>query len=147
MPKYYCDYCDTYLTHDSPSVRKTHCMGRKHKENVREYYQKWMEEQTQKLIEQTTAAIKSGKTAVPGMMFPPRFPPVPGMPPVSLGMPPIPPPGSALAAGLPPPPPMPMQMQMPPMMMTPGGMRPPPLMNTMPPPSMGIPPPPPPPTQ
>ena len=20
MPKYFCDYCDTYLTHDSPSV-------------------------------------------------------------------------------------------------------------------------------
>jgi len=50
MPKYYCDYCDTYLTHDSPSVRKTHCQGRKHKENVRDYYQKWMEEQAQKLV-------------------------------------------------------------------------------------------------
>ncbi|KAI2663902.1 hypothetical protein H4Q32_012530 [Labeo rohita] len=31
--RFYCDYCDTYLTHDSPSVRKTHCSGRKHKEN------------------------------------------------------------------------------------------------------------------
>ena len=51
MPKYYCDYCDTYLTHDSPSVRKTHCQGRKHKENVRDYYQKWMEEQAQKLVQ------------------------------------------------------------------------------------------------
>ncbi|KAK1337264.1 hypothetical protein QTO34_001889 [Cnephaeus nilssonii] len=20
MPKFYCDYCDTYLTHDSPSI-------------------------------------------------------------------------------------------------------------------------------
>lgn len=47
MPKYYCDYCDTFLTHDSPSVRKTHCGGRKHKENVRFYYQKWMEDQAQ----------------------------------------------------------------------------------------------------
>ncbi len=54
MPKYYCDYCDTYLTHDSPSVRKTHCTGRKHKENVRDYYQKWMEDQAQKLIDQTS---------------------------------------------------------------------------------------------
>ena len=50
MPKYYCDYCDTYLTHDSPSVRKTHCQGKKHKENVRDYYQKWMEERAQKLV-------------------------------------------------------------------------------------------------
>lgn len=31
MPKYYCDYCDVFLTHDSPSVRKTHNGGRKHK--------------------------------------------------------------------------------------------------------------------
>ena len=27
------------------SVRKTHCAGRKHKENVKFYYQKWMEDQ------------------------------------------------------------------------------------------------------
>ncbi len=58
MPKYFCDYCDTYLTHDSPSVRKTHCGGRKHKENVKFYYQKWMEEQAQNLIDATTAAYK-----------------------------------------------------------------------------------------
>ncbi|XP_030835842.1 U1 small nuclear ribonucleoprotein C-like [Strongylocentrotus purpuratus] len=63
MPKYYCDYCDTYLTHDSPSVRKTHCNGRKHKENVRIYYQKWMEEQAQSLIDKTTAAFQAGKIA------------------------------------------------------------------------------------
>ncbi|XP_014662771.1 PREDICTED: U1 small nuclear ribonucleoprotein C-like [Priapulus caudatus] len=61
MPKYYCDYCDTYLTHDSPSVRKTHCSGRKHKDNVRIYYQNWMEEQAQSLIDATTAAFKAGK--------------------------------------------------------------------------------------
>lgn len=63
MPKYYCDYCDTYLTHDSPSVRKTHCQGRKHKDNVKYYYQKWMEEQAQNLIDATTAAFKAGKIA------------------------------------------------------------------------------------
>ncbi|XP_069132378.1 U1 small nuclear ribonucleoprotein C-like isoform X2 [Argopecten irradians] len=66
MPKYYCDYCDTYLTHDSPSVRKTHCNGRKHKENVRLFYQKWLEEQVQKLVDDTTAAFKAGnKTSKP----------------------------------------------------------------------------------
>lgn len=65
MPKYYCDYCDTYLTHDSPSVRKTHCQGRKHKDNVKFYYQKWMEEQAQHLIDATTAAFKAGKIANP----------------------------------------------------------------------------------
>ncbi|KAI3382682.1 hypothetical protein SNEBB_003905 [Seison nebaliae] len=53
MPKYYCDYCDTYLTHDSPSVRKTHNQGKNHKGNVREYYQKWLADQAQRLIDQT----------------------------------------------------------------------------------------------
>ena len=68
MPKYYCDYCDTFLTHDSPSVRKTHCDGRKHKENVKFYYQKWMEDQAQSLIDATTNAFKAGKLSggVPG---------------------------------------------------------------------------------
>ena len=37
-----------------PSVRKTHCQGRKHKENVKIYYQKWMEEQAQSLIDATS---------------------------------------------------------------------------------------------
>ncbi|CAO1315693.1 unnamed protein product [Diamesa tonsa] len=76
MPKYYCDYCDTYLTHDSPSVRKTHCTGRKHKDNVKFYYQKWMEEQAQSLIDATTAAFKAGKIAQNPFAQPP-----PGMKP------------------------------------------------------------------
>ncbi|KAK3102476.1 hypothetical protein FSP39_011630 [Pinctada imbricata] len=94
--RYYCDYCDTYLTHDSPSVRKTHCNGRKHKENVRLYYQKWLEEQVQKLVDDTTAAFKAGKIASNpfqqgqggpgGAMIPPPAgmggkPPGPGGPP------------------------------------------------------------------
>ncbi|MCI4375229.1 hypothetical protein PGIGA_G00106870 [Pangasianodon gigas] len=73
MPKFYCDYCDTYLTHDSPSVRKTHCSGRKHKENVKDYYQKWMEEQAQSLIDKTTAAFQQGK--IPPTPFPGAGPP------------------------------------------------------------------------
>nr|DAD24696.1 TPA_asm: hypothetical protein HUJ06_026160 [Nelumbo nucifera] len=44
MPRYYCDYCDTYLTHDSPSVRKQHNAGYKHKQ--------FEEQQTQSLIDQ-----------------------------------------------------------------------------------------------
>ncbi|XP_022162315.1 U1 small nuclear ribonucleoprotein C-like [Myzus persicae] len=71
MPKYYCDYCDTYLTHDSPSVRKTHCQGRKHKDNVKFYYQKWMEEQAQNLIDATTAAFRAGKIGMKGVCIPP----------------------------------------------------------------------------
>ncbi|KAF3690183.1 Ankyrin repeat and SAM domain-containing protein 1A Odin [Channa argus] len=92
MPKFYCDYCDTYLTHDSPSVRKTHCSGRKHKENVKDYYQKWMEEQAQNLIDKTTAAFQQGKippTPFPGGP-PPGGPPRPGMLPTPpMGGPPM----------------------------------------------------------
>ena len=101
MPKYFCDYCDTYLTHDSPSVRKTHMTGKKHKTNVREYYQKWLEEHTQRLIDQTTAVFKNNKL-YPGMgLMPPRFglPPPPLMPPGKLPL--IPPP----PIGMVPPPP------------------------------------------
>lgn len=46
-------YC-LYIESLQPSVRKTHCSGRKHKENVKDYYQKWMEEQAQSLIDKTS---------------------------------------------------------------------------------------------
>ena len=95
MPKYYCDYCDTYLTHDSPSVRKTHCQGRKHKDNVKYFYQKWMEEQAQHLIDATTAAFKAGKIASnpfapnkgAAIPPPPSLGPRPGVPPPNQGPP------------------------------------------------------------
>ncbi|CAH0549550.1 unnamed protein product [Brassicogethes aeneus] len=106
MPKYYCDYCDTYLTHDSPSVRKTHCTGRKHKDNVKFFYQKWMEEQAQHLIDATTAAFKAGRIANnpfaqpgKGVAIPPpaqlaamgQRPGGPGMMPPNMGPGPMPP--------------------------------------------------------
>ena len=128
MPKYYCDYCDTFLTHDSPSVRKTHCTGRKHKDNVKFYYQKWMEEQAQHLIDATTglllnflcrkisfklkiivfilAAFKAGKIASNPFAQPPPgtmgMPPRPGMPGFN---PMLPPPigGSGMPPGFAPP--------------------------------------------
>ncbi|XP_062536450.1 U1 small nuclear ribonucleoprotein C [Armigeres subalbatus] len=138
MPKYYCDYCDTYLTHDSPSVRKTHCTGRKHKDNVKFYYQKWMEEQAQHLIDATTAAFKAGKIAQnPFSAGPPK--PNVAIPPPTMGMPARPGMIPGMPAGAPPllmgpgpmgmRPPMMMPMGMPPMGM---GMRP-PMMNGPPP--------------
>lgn len=103
MPKYYCDYCDTYLTHDSPSVRKTHCIGRKHRDNVKFYYQKWMEEQAQHLIDATTAAFKAGKIAQNPFSAPPpnmanmtnmtSVPPPSSFGPMTAGNRMIPPPG------------------------------------------------------
>ncbi|RLN07199.1 U1 small nuclear ribonucleoprotein C-1 [Panicum miliaceum] len=95
MPRYYCDYCDTYLTHDSPSVRKQHNAGYKHKANVRTYYQQFEEQQTQSLIDQRikehlgqAAAFQVGAPfnqhllSFPGAMARPRLPilPTPGMP-------------------------------------------------------------------
>ena len=123
MPKYYCDYCDTYLTHDSPSVRKTHCQGRKHKDNVKYFYQKWMEEQAQQLIDATTAAFKAGKIASnpfaankgAAIPPPPNLGPRPGIP---QGPPMMPPPGMHPGG---------------PMMMGPHGPMPPPMMGLRPP--------------
>lgn len=39
MPKYYCDYCKSYLTHDTMSVRKSHLQGRNHIKNYCAYYE------------------------------------------------------------------------------------------------------------
>lgn len=52
MPKYFCDYCDTYLTHDSPSVRKSHLEGWRHKAAVKAYYSQFEQNAMQDLIEQ-----------------------------------------------------------------------------------------------
>lgn len=158
MPKYYCDYCDTYLTHDSPSVRKTHCTGRKHKDNVKFYYQKWMEEQgkqtkyilkhfsfiyyfvAQHLIDATTAAFKAGKIAQ--NPFAPQKAAIP--PPSSLGGPPPRPgmmPGMPMMMGPhgPIPPPQMMGMRPPHMMGPMGQMMGPPPMGMRPPMGMGAP--------
>ncbi|KAI1711840.1 u1 zinc finger domain-containing protein [Ditylenchus destructor] len=111
MPKYYCDYCDAFLTHDSPSVRKTHNGGRKHKENVRSYYESWMAEQAQKLVDATarafqqqrmmhaTAALGVLQTVPPGGLMPPRggmMPPPGSRPPMPFPYPTMPmmPPGA-----------------------------------------------------
>lgn len=39
MPKYYCDYCKSYLTHDKMSVRKSHLSGKNHIKNYCVYYE------------------------------------------------------------------------------------------------------------
>lgn len=45
MPKYYCDYCKSYLTHDKMSVRKSHLSGKNH---IR-YYCAYYEEKAKQL--------------------------------------------------------------------------------------------------
>ena len=39
MRKYYCDYCKSYLTHDTMSVRKSHLQGRNHIKFYCDYYE------------------------------------------------------------------------------------------------------------
>lgn len=112
MGKYYCDYCDTYLTHDSPSVRKTHNSGRRHKDNVRLYYVNWLESQAQSFRMGLIRPLGPGLLAPPGMIpVPPGMPMPPGMmmpPPIGLpprpGMVPGMPPPRLPVPGMPPPP-------------------------------------------
>ena len=47
----------THLTHDSQSGRNTQCSGGKHKDNVKDYYQKWMGEQAQSGIDKNVSAF------------------------------------------------------------------------------------------
>jgi len=72
MPKYYCDYCDIFLTHDSPSVRKSHNEGWKHKLAVRTYYSQFEEDHTQSLIDQKIKEFegKVAQTGYPGGAIP-----------------------------------------------------------------------------
>lgn len=38
MPRYYCHYCDIFLTHDAPRVRRDHNAGWKHGAQVRAHF-------------------------------------------------------------------------------------------------------------
>ena len=79
MPKFFCDYCDVYLTHDSMSVRKAHNAGRNHLRNVVDYYQQIGHEKAQSVIDSITSSYAAEGQANPmlqmagagGMPFPP----------------------------------------------------------------------------
>ncbi|GAB9464024.1 unnamed protein product [Globisporangium polare] len=111
MPRYYCDYCDTYLTHDSQAGRKQHNRGWKHRENVKLYYEQFLAGQGGMMTpgEWLRAAPAAGALpprplgggipaggmpgggmpggGMPGGMYPPRGPPPRGMmPPGGPGM-------------------------------------------------------------
>ncbi|EKX33797.1 hypothetical protein GUITHDRAFT_81129 [Guillardia theta CCMP2712] len=78
MPRYYCDYCDVFLTHDSPSVRKQHNSGRKHRDNVsmsswgaggdreqvRDYYGQFVSKQAQSVIDSIISRREGGRRLV-----------------------------------------------------------------------------------
>lgn len=57
MPRFFCDYCDAYLTHDSPNGRQQHIRGWKHREAFKLYYEKYFpefmqEQEAQKQMQQ-----------------------------------------------------------------------------------------------
>ncbi|KAL7793590.1 zf-U1 domain-containing protein [Trichoderma ceciliae] len=110
MPKFFCDYCDVYLTHDSMSVRKAHNSGRNHLRNVVDYYQQIGHEKAQSVIDSITSSYAAEGQAhanpmllqnQPGHGFP-SFPFPGGVPPPFPGMPGAPP--GQFPQGLPPPP-------------------------------------------
>jgi len=37
--RFFCEYCNVFLPHEGIDVRREHRKGRRHKENVRAYYQ------------------------------------------------------------------------------------------------------------
>ncbi|CAH0053079.1 unnamed protein product [Clonostachys solani] len=110
MPKFFCDYCDVYLTHDSMSVRRAHNSGRNHLRNVVDYYQQIGHEKAQSVIDSITSSYAAEGQAHANPMLPHNqpghnFPPFPfpgGAPPPFPGMPGAPP--GQLPQGLPPPP-------------------------------------------
>ena len=77
MPKFFCEYCEINLKNDSPGVRKQHNLGRKHKENVRFYYEQFLVDETQKRLDQTVQSFFATRSY--GMPMPHMFYPMPGM--------------------------------------------------------------------
>ncbi|KAJ2780888.1 U1 small nuclear ribonucleoprotein C [Coemansia interrupta] len=51
MPKYYCDYCDIFLTHDSSAVRQAHNSGWKHVNQVAAYYRNLPADKIQSVVD------------------------------------------------------------------------------------------------
>ncbi|KAK1771049.1 U1 small nuclear ribonucleoprotein C-like protein [Phialemonium atrogriseum] len=113
MPKFFCDYCDVYLTHDSMSVRKAHNTGRNHLRNVIDYYQQIGHEKAQSVIDSITSSYAAEGQAHANPMLPQNQPGggLSGIgafpPPLPFAFPPggMPPPFPGMPGGLPPPPP------------------------------------------
>mmetsp|Transcript_41576 Transcript_41576/g.93816 ORF Transcript_41576/g.93816 Transcript_41576/m.93816 type:complete len:143 (-) Transcript_41576:93-521(-) len=102
MPKFYCEYCDLFLTHSGVSGRRQHLTGRRHINNKIEYYQTLIKEKglTPPIYPPPPGmclpapAIKPGVPGLPGlagMALPglPR-PGLPGLPALRPGLPGMP---------------------------------------------------------
>lgn len=98
MPKYYCDYCDIYLTHNSLKARKDHIAGYKHRDQVRNWYAQMASGAAQQAIDAMTANRQAGAGSPPMMMAPPGIPQMMAPP---TGMMPIPPGAMPMPGGNP----------------------------------------------
>lgn len=121
MPKYYCDYCDVFLTHDAPSVRRDHNTGWKHQAAIRTYFQtvcnqdkmarsvgeiiKEYEERREFVpIPVPVAEVPSKGRSMSSQAMPPGFPSLPPLLRPGMPLPPtMMPPPFVLAPGQPPP--------------------------------------------
>ncbi|XP_063933626.1 U1 small nuclear ribonucleoprotein C-like [Zophobas morio] len=106
MPKYYCDYCDAVLQHDSESGRRTHNQGRKHKENVRQWYTNWVMENPEEAMKYGAmphlfpGIMPTPLPGLPGLPIPGLMPgPLPGLLPGPMPVPFLGPPGFPLPSG------------------------------------------------
>jgi hypothetical protein len=78
MPRYFCDYCDAYLTRDSAPGRAQHLRGWRHRENFKNYYMQYF------------GAWNAQQMAANGgafMQFPPQMGMGQMMPPPMMAMP------------------------------------------------------------
>lgn len=121
MPRFYCEYCEIFLTHSSAHGRRQHSSGRKHIMNVIDYYADFQLQ----LRETTDGALlppgahapgQPGATQPPACRLAPALTPSHSVPPArvphAVGMPlppPLPMPGAGAGMfSLPAPPPLPM---------------------------------------
>eukprot|EP00931_Biecheleriopsis_adriatica_P057549 TRINITY_DN34152_c0_g1_i2.p2 TRINITY_DN34152_c0_g1~~TRINITY_DN34152_c0_g1_i2.p2 ORF type:complete len:132 (-),score=29.41 TRINITY_DN34152_c0_g1_i2:77-472(-) len=104
MPKFYCEYCDMFLTHSGLTGRRQHLTGRRHINNKIEYYQMLIRDKgltppiyppppgmvlPMPKLPGAAAAKPGGPAALGGLPGMPKLPgPVglPGMPGMGMGM-------------------------------------------------------------
>ena len=127
-PRFFCDFCDSDLTHDSENARKQHHDGFKHKANVRNYYAQFQEQvaersqtnqvenspavayqmQVNRVLQQQQMGAPGGYGGYPPMGGGPKGGPPPGgyggYPPKGGGPMGGPPPGMGARQNFPPPP-------------------------------------------
>lgn len=65
MPKYYCDYCDIFLTHDAKRVRKDHNAGWKHAAQVRAHFLAMNQEKMGRCVNEIVREYGQRKELVP----------------------------------------------------------------------------------